>query len=275
MTSERLITIMGILQAYAHLYIEKLNTLALFINILDTDENDIRSNPKCDFLIEQLKDMAVLCKHGELPVTETAIECALFSLTGQGDIKNVNDAVKDFLMRIQNRLPDELLTKYLFQLSHARKKFFVSPLDKWEPIVKRFPQIIGDVEEMNKCFALSRYTAAMFHAMQVAELGAIELGHFIEVEDPMKGWGPTQKKLQTLIKAGRNQLPTKLAGKWDFLDQMNREIDSMVLSWRNKIDHAANRLAIVPNSDFTPDIAEHIMGAVRVFMLRLQEGLPK
>jgi hypothetical protein len=55
---------------------------------------------------------------------------------------------------------------------------------------------------------------------------------------------------------------------------MNREIDSMTLSWRHKIDHAANRLAILPNTDFTPDIAEHITSAVRVFMLRLGEGMP-
>jgi hypothetical protein len=58
------------------------------------------------------------------------------------------------------------------------------------------------------------------------------------------------------------------------LEQMNREIESMVLAWRNKVDHAANHLAIVPNTDFTPDIAEHIIGAVRVFMLRLLEGIP-
>lgn len=48
---------------------------------------------------------------------------------------------------------------------------------------------------MNKCFALSRYTAAMFHAMQIAELGAIELGDYIGVIDPKKGWGATEKSL--------------------------------------------------------------------------------
>jgi hypothetical protein len=55
---------------------------------------------------------------------------------------------------------------------------------------------------------------------------------------------------------------------------MNREIASLVLAWRHKVDHAANHLAIVPNTDFTPDIADHIIGAVRIFMLRILEGLP-
>jgi hypothetical protein len=48
----------------------------------------------------------------------------------------------------------------------------------------------------------------------------------------------------------------------------------MVLAWRHKVDHAANHLAILPNTDFTPDVAEHIIGAVRIFMIRLMEGLP-
>jgi hypothetical protein len=63
-----------------------------------------------------------------------------------------------------------------------------------------------------------------------------------------------------------------LAGKFEFLEQMNREIER-AWSYRG-VDHAANHLAIVPNTDFTPDIAEHIIGAIRVFMLRLMEGMP-
>ena len=49
----------------------------------------------------------------------------------------------------------------------------------------------------------------------------------------------------------------------------------MAIAWRHKVDHAANHLAIVPNTEFTEDIAEHIMGAVRIFMLRLTEGMPE
>ena len=79
---------------------------------------------------------------------------------------------------------------------------------------------------------------------------------------------------QQLIDGGHSKLPEQLAGKFEFLEQMNREIASLVLAWRHKVDHAANHLAIVPNTDFTPDIADHIIGAVRIFMLRILEGLP-
>jgi hypothetical protein len=132
-----------------------------------------------------------------------------------------------------------------------------------------------DIEEMNKCFAFARYTASMFHALHVAEWGAIYLGDHIGVTDPKRGWGSTAKRLAELIKGGHSALPTYLAGQFAFLEQMNREIDSMMLAWRNKVDHAANHLYIVPNTDFTPDIAEHIIGAVRIFMQRLVEGIPQ
>lgn len=126
---------------------------------------------------------------------------------------------------------------------------------------------------MNKCFALCRYTASMFHALHVAEWGAIELGNYIGVVDPKKGWGSTQKKLEELIRAGHSKLPTHLSGQFEFLEQMDREIHTMLLAWRHKVDHAANHLAIVPHTEFTPEIARHIIDSVKVFMARLEEGL--
>ncbi len=178
-------------------------------------------------------------------------------------------------LELQNRLLDEMTGEYFFFLTASGALRYDKWGDGWEKILDRFPDTVRDVEEMNKCFALSRFTAAMFHALHVAECGAIQLGDYIGVLDPKKGWGPTEKKLRELIKGGHANLPTSLKGKFEFLEQMNREIDSMVLAWRHKVDHAANHLAIVPNTDFTPDIAEHILGSVKLFMHRLLEGIPE
>lgn len=178
------------------------------------------------------------------------------------------------IAELQGRIVDELHSECFLALTTPEAARFNQWGNGWESIMNRFPDTMRDLEEMNKCFALGRYTASMFHALHVAEWGAISLGDFIGVTDPKKGWGPTEKTLRELIRGGHSMLPASLAGKFDFLEQMNREIDSMVLSWRHKVDHAANHLAIVPNTDFTPDIAEHIIGAVRIFMQRLIEGIP-
>jgi hypothetical protein len=175
---------------------------------------------------------------------------------------------------LYHRIVDEIEGELFLSLTQSEAARYERWWNGWEAVLARFPDTARDVEETNKCFALSRYTAAMFHALHVAEWGAIQLGDYIGVTDPKKGWGPTEKKLRELIKGGHSNLPASLTGVFEFLEQMNREIDSMVLAWRHKVDHAANHLAIVPNTDFTPDIAEHVIGAVRVFMQRLIEGIP-
>lgn len=180
----------------------------------------------------------------------------------------------DLIEELSHRVVDELTCEFFLQLTLSEADRYENWRKGWETVLERLPEATRDVEEMNKCFALARYTASMFHALQVAEWGAIKLGEFIGVTDPKRAWRATEKRLRELVDNGHNNLPESLAGRFEFLEQMNREIDSMVLAWRNKVDHAANRLAILPNTDFTPDIAEHIIGAVRIFMLRLLEGLP-
>jgi len=169
---------------------------------------------------------------------------------------------------------DELSYRFFLSLTPAEAKRYEQWREDWETVLQRFPDATRDVEEMSKCFALGRFTASMFHALHIAEWGAIELGEFIGVSDPKKGWGPTERKMRELIKGSHSLLPASLSGRFEFLEQMHREIDSMVLAWRHKVDHAANHLAILPNTDFTPDVAEHIIGAVRIFMIRLMEGMP-
>lgn len=185
--------------------------------------------------------------------------------------------LKDFAElseQLYGRLGDEALQRRCLSLSLQEAETYDRWWKEWEKILARFEETSRDVEEMNKCFALGRYTASMFHALHVAEWGAIKLGEYIGVTDPKKGWGPTEKKLRDIIKAGHSALPVDLAGKFEFLEQIEREINSMVLAWRHKVDHAVNHLAIVPNTEFTPDISRHILGAVRIFMLRLTEGMP-
>ena len=210
-------------------------------------------------------------------------ECAKFDLTATvatlGKIIHLLETpgskfsdYKNLLDEFQGRLEDELDGRYFFSLTSIEADKFNEWSSGWETIIQQFSDTTRDVEEMNKCFALGRYSASMFHALHVAEWGAIRLGDFIGVTDPKKGWGATESKLRLLIKAGHSALPTSIAGKFEFLEQMHREIDSLVLAWRHKVDHAANHLAILPNTDFTPDVAEHVISSVRIFMLRLSEG---
>ena len=222
----------------------------------------------------EFKELLTCCKDADLRLSVISLERVINFCSGEGlrvlphlVKENLYDNIKKAIMTVE----DELSLRTYFSLEPKEADYFNKPWAGWETVIDKYGDTMRDIEEMSKCFGLCRYTASMFHALHVAEWGAIKLGDYISVTDPKKGWGATKKRLSELVKGGHPNLPANLTSKWDFIEQMNREIETLSLAWRHKVDHAANHLAIVPNSDFTPDIAEHVIGAVRIFMLRLVE----
>ncbi len=189
-----------------------------------------------------------MCADLELKASEVTID-KILALYGKTDATYREQEI--LAKELQGRIVDEMLLQSFFALNSSEALRFNYWASGWEDILDRFPEASRDVEEMNKCFALSRYTASMFHALHVAEWGAIHLGDFIGISDPLKGWRPTEKKLKDIVDAGHSKLPPTLT-----------------------VDHAANNLVVVFNAEFTPDIAEHIISAVRIYMQRLVEGIP-
>ncbi|MGC2234230.1 MAG: hypothetical protein WBA09_22205 [Candidatus Acidiferrum sp.] len=220
---------------------------------------------------KKIQELLDCCRDANLPMSVLALERArtVLPLSETAIIEALPNVVTRAIVTVE----DELSLRVYFALEPDEAASYSNPFAGWERIVDRFGDTTRDIEEMSKCFALGRYTASMFHALHVAEWGAIKLGDYIGVSDPKKGWGPTQKKLKELVEDGHSKLPPNLSGKFDFLEQMNREIQTMVLAWRHKVDHAANHLAIVPNTEFTPDIARHVIDSIKVFMTRLEEEI--
>jgi hypothetical protein len=276
-----MVTLLEILRIYAHSFVEIAFHLDVAMETMDTIWKDEMQRWA---LVEELEELRNVCDTSDLPVTRILVDSILtgFNLADKSEnpqlIKDLAvrfqepDTLRHKLFTLRERFVDELSTKLFLQIPHSRKALLDTPLAGWDSIMKRFPECIRDIEEMNKCFALSRYTASMFHALHIAEWGAIALGDRIGVTNPRKGWGPTSAKLSELVKEGHKNFPPMLAVGFEFIEQMNREVETMMLAWRHKVDHAANALAIVPNAEFTPDIAEHVGKSVKVFMTRLLEG---
>ena len=177
------------------------------------------------------------------------------------------------LERIRLSFTAELATKLSFQLPSTKKKWFESPTSGWEQIIGRFPDTVTEIEEMNRCFALSRYPAAVFHSLMVVETGLIVLGNAIGVTDPKLGWDATSKKLADLIQGGHTKYPSSLPMTFSICEQINQSVQTMKHAWRNKINHVAGKLFVM-RSDFAPDVAEEIIFATRGFMRRLADNLP-
>jgi hypothetical protein len=114
----------------------------------------------------------------------------------------------------------------------------------------------------------------VYHSIQIAEIGLIELGKFIEVVDPRSGWTSVTSRLKTIVSKEFKNRTEFERQHFQFLEQVQGTAEALKNAWRNKISHAQARLALA-SKDFSPEIAEEILFATRALLRRLAEGLPE
>jgi hypothetical protein len=182
--------------------------------------------------------------------------------------------IQDLLDEFIGRMGDELHGRECFLLTLSEARYYKEPRKGWETIIARFPDTATDIQEASRCFAVSRYTAAVFHSLLVVEIGLIELGRFIGVHDPKSGWTAVANRLEAIV---RTDYPKRSDFEKDnemFLEQVRGTTAALKNAWRNKINHVQDRLVLIGGEEFAPDTAEEILFATRGFMKRLAEGLP-
>jgi hypothetical protein len=164
---------------------------------------------------------------------------------------------------------DEMKERLFLYLPTERARYYQRPFDGWEEAIERFPQVRADVEEASRCFACDRYAGAIFHAMLIAEVGAIEVGKLIEICDPKPGWPSTIREMNRIVHREKySDLKPVEKNHRDFLGQLLPLMESMQDAWRNKISHVENKLVLM-SGEFSPQITEEIIVATRGFMRRL------
>ncbi len=177
------------------------------------------------------------------------------------------------LKELRESLEDDFKSQVFVRISLSERRWYESPIHKWEQAASRFP-IRSDVEECCKCYALGRYPAAVFHSLQVVELGLVGLCTFLELRDPKSGWTSACNEMKRITKGDYTKLQPHEKKHFSFLEQLHGTTEALKNAWRNKIDHAANRLVLLPG-DLNPEIAHDIIVATRNFMRRLATELPQ
>ena len=137
--------------------------------------------------------------------------------------------------------------------------------------MSRFPASLSDIEEASTCFAVSRYAAAIFHSVQVVEIGLIELGTFIRVADPKSGFSAVEKRLTAILATKHQDLTDFERDNFEFLEQTQGTVAALKNAWRNKISHAQGKLALL-SKDFSSKSRRKF--CLRHATRRLVEGLP-
>src|ERR1035438_3912007 len=270
MGSRRLVDLLEILRAYVHVYIE----LAVRLDIVMTSltQRDIWSDPEVHGLLTRhMENFDQLCVLYDIPVTRLQVQKISRALSDPSMVIT-NQILREQLGELKNRFIDELRTHAFLKIPSDKMVLFDSPRKSWEEIIEPLPESSTDIEEMARCFALSRYGACVFHSLLIVECGLIELGREIGATDYKLGWDASCKKMKELLDSGYTKYPS-LRITFQNLEQINQCAQSMKLAWRNKVNHAAGQLTVI-SSEFAPDVAEEIMLATRSFMRRLACDLP-
>lgn len=214
----------------------------------------------------QLKDLMEACESAGLSVSVLALKRHLTFFIPDAPV-TVMDHFADAIAKTNLTIEDELSQKLYFSLTQQEVEMFQNPLKGWDSVIAEFPKMRQNIEESSKCFALERYGASVFHVLQIAEYGVIQVANLLEVAGDRPGWG-SLNRLRALI---REPYPNRspIAQKHS---KLLEDVVPLALiikdSWRHKLDHVDNQIVWM-DADFSPQVADEIISATRAFMRKL------
>jgi hypothetical protein len=260
------------LQFYGDFFVEKMGQFNAFEAKLGLEprENKVIQSGALS-LYAQLGVFAGLCQmHG---LTSPAQQCQRIMLDLEAKHMVITcGEMRDNLRELRRRCEDDFKTAFFLHLDPQQAKVYENPLQDWESVSSRFQKIRPNLEECSKCLALERYQAAVFHVLQVAEYGVIQVAVLMGVQGDKPGWGNLKKLAGILDNPYPQRSPLEQKHS-KFLESVVPLAIIVRDNWRHKLDHVGNQIVWV-ESDFSAKVAEEIISATRAFMRKLASDLP-
>ncbi len=172
--------------------------------------------------------------------------------------------VKDAFKEIDRYIRDELEERVLFFVSPERAIHYNDFRGGWQGVLDRF-DVAVDVEEAERCYALDRFTATVFHLMRVAEVGVQQLGKHLTLPATVlaASWGEILREVQKEIE----KMPHDTIEKKEAQRKLSEIADALFhvnLAWRIPADHPRT-----PGTVYTEDQASEALGRVKSLMRHL------
>lgn len=175
------------------------------------------------------------------------------------------DELRQVMVELFNRLEDGLEEEHFYHVRSPDKRFY----DGTALIPAEIRDALGisseDLEEAGKCYALGRYTAAVFHLMRVAEAVVKRLGEELNVtvtdkNDKVLTWG----KILANMSGAVEQMPKNDPKTQDWSEAVTL-LFHVKEAWRNETMH--------PKQTYTQEEAVEIFDATGAFAGRLAKLL--
>lgn len=169
---------------------------------------------------------------------------------------------------INQLLKDELDSKLFLRINPQHVPYYNDWSQGWEGVIERFPDIGFDVEEASKCFALSRYTACVFHASRIAEVGAVAVGKAVGYNDPKPSLHSALNYLENALRVARENYPQANPGikvNVHFYAEIVVHMQAVNQAWRQRVSHMDNK--------YTEEEAERGFIAIKSLMQHIATRL--
>lgn len=216
-----------------------------------------------DAIRETIRDLRGNLESLELPVAVKQLDRITVSLGANVPVTMGNLA--HATTELSARMEDELETSLVLQIPRERSPYFEKTDGFGSGVGTRFPDVAFDLEEAHTCYALGRYTAAIYHTMRVLEVGLQELAADLRVSVPdSKNWQVLLDNCRTAIKA----LPRSTGDEKKQLGQRQATVahlQSVKDAWRNDTMH--------PRAQYTEPQARDILTNAKALMASLAEFL--
>ncbi len=168
------------------------------------------------------------------------------------------------LKELHSRIDDLLHSTIVYIVSPDKVKHYENPFGEWQKVPDSFPSAMDAIEEAEKCFALGRNTACVFHCMAIMDCGLAALGRHLRagINPDTDTWEDIIKKIDAAINSKRTGM-NRAAWKKDeaFYAEALSDLRSVKDAWRNPTMHF-RRI-------YDEDQAAKVLERVRDFMIHL------
>ncbi|MGA3373558.1 MAG: hypothetical protein ABSC48_17555 [Terracidiphilus sp.] len=216
----------------------------------------------------ELERLADLCKEGQLVMTLKSVERMLKMASLQIQGARINfDGLERGANVTATTMEDELSTRAFFSLESAESAAWNNKRAGGEDVSDKFPSTDFEFEEYSKCFAIGRYTAAVFHLMRILEIGLACLAKSIGTDPADKSWEQILNGIQVALKANSQAKPPGWRDTEQFYSEVSAQFRNLKNAWRNYTMH----VRITYDKERAEEIFVHVRSLMKTMSLRIQE----
>jgi hypothetical protein len=160
---------------------------------------------------------------------------------------------------LYGRALDELAGRCLLMVTLDRKTAYEEPVKGWELPIEAFHSSQNDIEEAQRCYALDRSTACVFHLMRALETPLKVLSNELGIVKHKPTWEAYLSVMPDHIKAKFPDQTKEHGEKRAYFTALEGHLRAIKTAWRNPTMHEIARV-------YTSEMAHELIVLVRGFM---------